>query len=118
MLVCYRPGISVNLELGIEAMELRSIQYFLQIADEGSITRTAQKLGVTQPALTRHVQQLEAELGTPLLVRLPRGVRLTTAGRDFLEYGRRIDLEINRAKEHVHGIADTPRGRESRSGRG
>ena len=48
MLVCYRPGISVNLELGIEAMELRSIQYFLQIADEGSITRTAQKLGVTQ----------------------------------------------------------------------
>jgi LysR family nitrogen assimilation transcriptional regulator len=92
-------------------MELRSIQYFLQIADEGSITRTAHKLGVTQPALTRHVQQLEAELGTPLLVRLPRGVRLTTAGRDFLEYARRIDLEVARAKEHVHGIAETPRGR-------
>ena len=92
-------------------MELRSIQYFVQIADEGSITRTAQRLGVTQPALTRHVQQLEAELGTPLLVRLPRGVRLTTAGRDFLEYARRIDLEIARAREHVHGVAETPRGR-------
>ena len=92
-------------------MELRSIEYFLQIADEGSITRTAQKVGVTQPALTRHVQQLEAELGTPLLLRLPRGVRLTTAGRDFLEYARRIVLEVARAREHVHGVAETPRGR-------
>jgi LysR family nitrogen assimilation transcriptional regulator len=92
-------------------MELRSIQYFLQIADEGSITRTAQKLGVTQPALTRHVQQLEAELGTPLLLRLPRGVRLTTAGRDFLEYARRIVLEVARAREHVRGAAEAPRGR-------
>ena len=92
-------------------MELRSIEYFLQIADEGSITRTAGKLGVTQPALTRHVQQLEAELGTPLLVRLPRGVRLTTAGRDFLEYARRIVLEVARAREHVRGAAETPRGR-------
>ncbi len=92
-------------------MELRGIQYFLQIADEGSITRTAHKLGVTQPALTRHVQQLEAELGTQLLLRLPRGVRLTTSGRDFLEYARRIVLEVARAREHVHGIAETPRGR-------
>ena len=92
-------------------MELRSIQYFLQIADEGSITRTAQKIGVAQPALTRHVQQLEAELGTQLLLRLPRGVRLTTAGRDFLEHARRIVLEVGRAKEHVRGIDSTPRGR-------
>jgi LysR family nitrogen assimilation transcriptional regulator len=92
-------------------MELRSIQYFLQIADEGSITRAAQKIGVAQPALTRHVQQLEAELGTQLLLRLPRGVRLTTAGRDFLEYARRIVLEVARAKEHVHGSDATPRGR-------
>jgi LysR family transcriptional regulator, nitrogen assimilation regulatory protein len=92
-------------------MELRSIQYFLQIADEGSITRTAQKIGVAQPALTRHVQQLEAELGSQLLLRLPRGVRLTTAGRDFLEHARRIVLEVARAKEHVHGSDATPRGR-------
>jgi LysR family transcriptional regulator, nitrogen assimilation regulatory protein len=83
MLVRYRPA---WIKDGF--MELRSIEYFLQIADEGSITRTAQRLGVTQPALTRHVQQLEAELGTPLLLRLPRGVRLTTAGRDFLEYAQ------------------------------
>ena len=92
-------------------MELRSIQYFVQIADEGSITRTAGKLGVAQPALTRHVKQLEAELGTQLLMRLPRGVRLTTSGRDFLEHARRIILEVARAKEHVRGNAKFPRGR-------
>jgi DNA-binding transcriptional LysR family regulator len=85
----------------IDAMELRGIQYFLQIADEGSITRTAQKLGVAQPALTRHVQQLEAELGTQLLTRLPRGVRLTTPGRDFLEYARKIMLEVADRKSVV-----------------
>ena len=92
-------------------MELRSIQYFVQIANEGSITRTAGKLGVAQPALTRHVKQLEAELGTQLLMRLPRGVRLTTSGRDFLEHARRIILEVARAKEHVRGTAKIPRGR-------
>jgi LysR family nitrogen assimilation transcriptional regulator len=92
-------------------VELRSIQYFVQIADEGSITRTADKLGVAQPALTRHVKQLEAELGTQLLMRLPRGVRLTTSGRDFLEHARKIILEVARAREHVHGVARTPRGK-------
>lgn len=92
-------------------MELRSLQYFVHIADEGSITRTAAKLGVAQPALTRHVKQLEAELGTQLLTRLPRGVRLTTPGRDFLEHARKIVVEIGRAKEQVHGAARTPRGK-------
>jgi LysR family nitrogen assimilation transcriptional regulator len=91
-------------------MELRSIQFFVQIADEGSITRTAEKLGIAQPALTRHVKQLEAELGTALLTRLPRGVRLTTSGRDFLEHARRIMTEVGRAKERVRSSADTPAG--------
>ena len=92
-------------------MEIRSLEYFVQIADEGSITRTADKLGLAQPALTRRMQQLEAELGTPLLMRLPRGVRLTTAGRDFLEHARRIIHEVARAREHVHGGTRTPSGR-------
>jgi LysR family nitrogen assimilation transcriptional regulator len=93
-----------------EPMELRSIQYFVQVADEGSITRTADKIGIAQPALTRHIKQLEAELGTQLLMRLPRGVRLTTSGRDFLDHARTIMLEVSRASEHVRGKAQAPRG--------
>lgn len=92
-------------------MELRSIQYFVQVADEGSITRTADKIGIAQPALTRHIKQLEAELGTQLLTRLPRGVRLTTSGRDFLDHARAIMLEVTRASEHVRSKAQQPRGR-------
>jgi LysR family nitrogen assimilation transcriptional regulator len=93
-----------------ESMELRSIHYFVQVADEGSITRTADKIGIAQPALTRHIKQLEAELGTQLLMRLPRGVRLTTSGRDFLDHARTIMLEVSRASEHVRGKAQAPRG--------
>ena len=92
-------------------MELRSIEYFVQVADEGSITRTADKIGIAQPALTRHIKQLEAELGTQLLMRLPRGVRLTTSGRDFLDHARTIMLEVARASEHVRSKAQAPRGR-------
>src|SRR5438445_8937858 len=108
MPICYRwvasgPEVSAP-------MELRSIQYFVQVADEGSITRTADKIGIAQPALTRHIKQLEAELGTQLLMRLPRGVRLTTSGRDFLEHARAIMLEVSRASEHVRGKTQAPRG--------
>ena len=92
MPVCYRYAKSDLRRL--EPMELRSIQYFMQVADEGSITRTANKIGIAQPALTRHIKQLEAELGTELLMRLPRGVRLTTSGRDFLDHARAITLEV------------------------
>src|ERR1700719_4133392 len=94
----------------VEPMELRSIQYFVQVADEGCITRTADKIGIAQPALTRHIKQLEAELGTQLLTRLPRGVRLTTSGRDFLDHARAITLEVSRASEHVRAKAQAPHG--------
>jgi LysR family transcriptional regulator, nitrogen assimilation regulatory protein len=61
-------------------MELRSIQYFVQVADEGSITRTADKIGIAQPALTRHIRHLEAELGTQLLTRMARAACASRSG--------------------------------------
>lgn len=92
-------------------MELRSIQYFVQIAELGSITRAAEHLRVAQPALTRHIQSLEQQLHAQLLVRLPRGVRLTGAGRQFLERCRRIQRELDHAREEVRHGTDTPAGR-------
>lgn len=80
-------------------MDLRGIRYFVQIAELGSITRAAQHLRVAQPALSRHVRALEAELGVSLMVRLPRGVRLTTAGRQFLDHCQRILRELDRAQD-------------------
>lgn len=92
-------------------MDLRSIRYFVQIADLGSITRAADHLGIAQPALSRHVKSIEEELATELLVRLPRGVRLTAAGRQFLEHCRRILRELARVKDELKGGGELPSGR-------
>jgi len=92
-------------------MDLRSIRYFVQIAELGSITRASQHLGIAQPALSRHVKSVEDELGTQLLVRLPRGMRLTGAGLQFLDHCRRIVRELSRAQGELRTGPEVPRGR-------
>lgn len=92
-------------------MDLRSLRYFVYIADAGSITRAAAQLGIAQPALTRHVQGMEAELGAALLERLPRGVRLTASGRKFLEHARRVVREMDRAQAEIAHAAQPAGGR-------
>ncbi len=66
-------------------MELRQLRLFRRIVEEGSFSRAAARLGVTQPALSRAVRALEEELGTPLLYRNGRGVTLTEEGQRFAE---------------------------------
>jgi LysR family nitrogen assimilation transcriptional regulator len=92
-------------------MDLRGIEVFIRVAELGSITRASRDLGIVQPALSRHIQRIESELGVPLLVRLPRGVQLTLAGRRFLEHGRRILQEVARAAEEVSSGSDSCSGR-------
>jgi len=65
-------------------MDLRRLSSFLAVVEEGSFTRGARRLGITQPSLSQQVRALEADLGGPLLERLPRGIRLTAAGRALL----------------------------------
>ncbi|MEY2660218.1 MAG: hypothetical protein RLZZ123_1390 [Pseudomonadota bacterium] len=91
-------------------MELKSIKFFMAVATVGNITRAAQELGIVQPALTRHINQLEEEFGVRLFSRLPRGVQLTTAGREFLEYCRRIVDEVERARHELTAQGSHPRG--------
>ena len=67
---------------------LRQLEYFVTVVDEGSFTRAAEILHVSQPGLSHQIQALEAELGGPLLERLPRRVRLTPAGRTSLPHAR------------------------------
>ncbi|HEX9335041.1 MAG TPA: LysR family transcriptional regulator, partial [Pseudonocardiaceae bacterium] len=70
------------------AITLRQLEYFVTVVDEGSFTRAAQILHVTQPGLSHQIQALERDLGGPLLERLPRKVRLTPAGRTALPHAR------------------------------
>ena len=66
-------------------MELRHLRYFVAIGEEENYRRAAQRLHVAQTALSTQIQDLEAELGFKLFDRLPRGVKLSAAGRLFLE---------------------------------
>lgn len=91
-------------------MELRSLKYFVTIAELGNISGAATRLGIAQPALTRHVKQLEEELSTTLLNRLARGVQLTASGREFLDYANRILAEVAQAKHEITGQGLKPAG--------
>lgn len=91
-------------------MNLTSVRYFVRVAEVGSISRAATDLGIVQPALSRHIQRLEHEIGDALLVRLPRGVQLTAAGRQFLDHARRIVKEVLLAQENLARTRGIPGG--------
>jgi DNA-binding transcriptional LysR family regulator len=84
-------------------MELTPLRYFMAIAAARHMTRAAQRLGVTQPALSAVVRKLEDEVGTELFHRTARGVELTEAGRLFLEHAqdavRRADAGVQAVRE-------------------
>jgi DNA-binding transcriptional LysR family regulator len=79
------------------AVNLRQLNYFLAIADEGSFSRAAENLLVAQPSLSQQIKSLERELGGELLERLATGVRLTAAGRAFMPEARAAVTHAQRA---------------------
>lgn len=76
---------------------LRQLEYLVAIVEEGSFTRAAERLYITQPGLSHQFLALEKEIGGPLLERLPRAVRLTPAGRAMLPHARAAIAETERA---------------------
>jgi LysR family nitrogen assimilation transcriptional regulator len=82
-------------------MNLRTLANFIAIADAGSLTAAAAAIPIAQPALTRQLRELEAELGTPLFQRLPRGVRLTGAGVAFYETAQRVLADMARLRQRL-----------------
>jgi LysR family hca operon transcriptional activator len=91
-------------------MELRHLRYFVAVAEEGSLTVAAQKrLHTAQPSLSRQIHDLELEVGVQLLIRGPRGVELTAAGRVFLDHARIALLQVEAAGEAARRAARPPR---------
>lgn len=76
-------------------MDVRDYEYIVAIADQGSITRAAEQLFITQPALTKFLQRVEKELGLPLFVRRGKQFLLTEAGQKYVEVGHEI-LRLDR----------------------
>jgi len=96
-------------------MELRHLRYFVAVAEEGHITRAAERLGIQQPPLSQQIQALERELETQLFRRKPRGVELTPAGQALLDEARAI---LARTDEAVAAVKRTARGEAGRIGIG
>ena len=90
-------------------VDLRHLRAFVVVVEEGSISRAAPRLFITQPALSRQIQQLEEEVGQPVLARGPHGVEPTPVGVELLEKARAA-IEATEAALRV-GDGERPHGR-------
>ena len=91
-------------------MDIRQLRYFVAIVEQGSFSGAANFLHVAQPALSLHVRNMEADLGSPLLIRTPRGVEPTEAGAILLRHARIIMDQFTVAEEEIRGHHDDPAG--------
>jgi DNA-binding transcriptional LysR family regulator len=92
-------------------MDVRHINAFVVIAEEGNFTKAARRLNVSQPPLSRLIQQLEVELGVALFSRSHRGAELTRHGRLLLEKARAVTEAANSFQQ----VAETMTGTASRT---
>lgn len=92
-------------------MEIRQLRAFIAIAESGTFTAGAQRVHVTQAAISMQIRQLETEIGAKVFVRAPRHVILTEAGEQLLERARQILREHDAALEEIAELAGAERGR-------
>src|SRR5947207_1220375 len=85
-------------------MELRHQKYFIAVAEELHFGRASKRLLISQPALSKQIQELEAEVGAKLLWRNKREVRLTSAGTSFLKHARDVLRQVDRSIAEAHSI--------------
>ena len=87
-------------------MDIEELQTFVEVADSGSISRAALRLGVSKSIVSRRLLRLETELGVQLLARTTRGAALTEAGATFRDYAARVCAEIDVARETILPAGD------------
>jgi len=92
-------------------MEIRQLRAFIAIAELGTFTAGAQRVHVTQAAISMQIRQLENELGAKLFIRAPRRVMLTEAGEQLLQRARQILRDHDAAVDEIAELAGAERGR-------
>jgi len=97
--------------MSADRITLKHLRAFRAVAHHGHFTRAAESIGVSQPALSALVSQLEDELSVRLLARTTRAVEITAAGRDFLAASSRVLTELDHAVQEARDYAELKRGR-------
>lgn len=90
----------------LAAMELRHLRYFIAVAEQENVSRAALKLHVSQPGISRQIHDLEEEIGFPLFERSAKSLRLTDAGRKFLDEARAVLQRAEEAVKNARAVAD------------
>ncbi len=92
-------------------MDTQNLRAFLLVAESGSFSEAAKKLHLTQPAVSKRVAQLEAQLNVSLFDRIGRRISITEAGEALLPHARAVHLELQAAQQSVRDLAGEVRGR-------
>jgi len=87
-------------------MELYQLRTFVTVAEEGHLTRAAERLFTSQPAISAHVKSLEEELGVTLFDRTPKGMQLTAAGEQLLERAQRTLAAAGELLDEARAMQD------------
>lgn len=82
-------------------IKLQQLRYLIAVVDHGSISAASVELGIAQPAVSRRLADLEAELGVQLLVRRSTGVSLTETGMGFVDHARAVLRRLDRAERDI-----------------
>jgi DNA-binding transcriptional LysR family regulator len=92
------------------AFTLRQLQYFVAVAEQGSVTRAAQNLSISQSSITEALKELENDLGVVLFERHPRGLSITHNGHQFLRHATKILATVSDARTSFSGQQNIPSG--------
>lgn len=91
-------------------MELRQIEFFLEVVRQKSFTKAAENLYVAQPAISKSIQKLEKDLGVYLFTRTDKPIRLTPEGERFLQYAATIMDQVHLAKLEMNELSGFEKG--------
>lgn len=91
-------------------MNLRQLEHFLAVIEEGTLGRASRKLNLSQPAISKSIQKLEEQLGATLLERGPRGMSPTAFGRTLQRHARVIRTQTDRARQEIDALRGLAQG--------